>query len=405
MTSVNITDYRSQQKMILILTLALDLCYAQAVPSTRREEVMDKISDLYLDLELLRFELGGMECLVMDVGSSLRGSNEKMESVFPLQVRNMPIAVSQLKKLKADDLLGVRREVSALRKRLEKSEGNQTSPASNTINKGTCNHGGIVNISKPFVVQNNNLGSNYKFGGWGKDSMLGAKQEVHWVAPLTTDARMINILRFYPSYDDLLLYKNPTEKGLTKNPSYNNYDYSSCGQGGGMIMFNNSMYYNCYNTRDICKFNVGTSALKHKTLRDAAFNNRFSYVPRLISLASDEQGLWVIYSTEQNKGNMVIGKLNHTTLTVEKTWTTSQYKLGETNAFMVCGVLYATRTLSTRREEIFYKYDTKTSEEGKMSIPLDKMMENVQSLSYNPNDHKLYMDNDGYQVTYNLSFN
>ncbi|KAM8952274.1 olfactomedin-4-like [Pelodytes ibericus] len=375
---------------------------------TRRVEVMEMggISYTELDFEILKLEIREMESLVQQLKLSFDGSNVIVEELVG-EIHNISVMVNQLESHDKNNVLAVRRQMVSLRQRLEECKKNQDTTVPPTVSYGTCNHGGIVNISKPFVVQLNYLGFNYKFGGWGKDSMLEAKQEVHWVAPLLTDARMMNILRFYPSYDDLLLYKNPTEKGLTKNPSYNNYDYSSCGQGGGMIMFNNSMYYNCYNTRDICKFNVGTSALERKTLQDAAFNNRFSYASSVwqdVDLASDEQGLWVIYSTEQNKGNMVISKLNHTTLTVEKTWTTSQYKLGVTNAFMVCGVLYATRTLSTRREEIFYKYDTKTSEEGKMSIPLDKMMENVQSLSYNPNDHKLYMYNDGYQVTYDLSF-
>lgn len=256
-------------------------------------------------------------------------------------------------------------------------------------------------------MQLNWLGFSYRFGGWGKDSFVGAGQDLNWVAPLTTDGRTMNIVRFYPTNDDLLLYKRPTDKVLTKNLAYNQIDYSSCGQGGGMILYNNTIYSNCYNTRDICKYNVDTGALERKTLTDATFNNRFSYASSTwqdIDLASDEHNLWVIYSTEQNSGNMVISQLNSNTLTVEQTWSTSQYKPAVTNAFMICGVLYATRTLSTRKEEIFYMYDTKTSKEGQISIVFDKMMENVQSLSYNANDHKLYMYNDGYLVTYELAF-
>ncbi|XP_053328338.1 olfactomedin-4-like [Spea bombifrons] len=375
---------------------------------TMRVEVMEMggISYTELDFELLKLEIREMESLVTQLRASIDGSNVLVESLF-VEIRNISIMVNQLESYDKNNVLAVRREIAALRKRLEDCEKNQEIPTQPPHDYGTCKHGGIVNISKPFVVQLNYLGFSYKFGGWGKDSMSGANQDVHWVAPLTTDGRMMNVLRFYPSYDDLLLYKKPTEKVLTKNLPYNTFDYSICGQGGGAIMFNNSMYYNCYNTRDLCKFNVETNAVERTTLTDATFNNRFSYASSAwqdIDLASDEDGLWVIYSTEQNSGNMVISKLNSTALTVEKTWVTSQYKLGVTNAFMVCGVLYATRTINTRREEIFYMYDTKTSTEGRLSIYLDKMMENVQSLSYNPNDHKLYMYNDGYLVNYNLVF-
>ncbi|KAM4696441.1 olfactomedin-4-like isoform 2-T2 [Rhinophrynus dorsalis] len=375
---------------------------------TKRVEVMENggISYTELDFQLLKLEIKEMESLVVQLKSSIGGSNVLVETLF-VEIKNISIMVNQLESYDKNNVLAVRREIAALRKRLEDCEKNQTNHVPPPVDYGTCKHGGIVNISKPFVVQLNWLGFSYKFGGWGKDSYLGANQSVYWVAPLTTDARMMNILRFHPTYDDLLLYKRPIDKTLTKNLAYNNYDYSSCGQGGGMIMYNNSMYYNCYNTRDICKLNVETNAVERKTLTDATFNNRFSYASSLwqdIDLASDEEGLWVIYSTEQNAGNIVISKLNSTSLTVEKTWFTTQYKLGVTNSFMVCGVLYATRTLNTRREEIFYMYDTKTGTEGHLSIQLDKMMENIQSLSYNPNDHKLSMYNDGYLVSYDLLF-
>ncbi|XP_069842843.1 olfactomedin-4-like isoform X2 [Dendropsophus ebraccatus] len=375
---------------------------------TIRVQVMEMggVSYTELDFQLLRLEIREMESLVIKLRESINGSNTLVEALY-VEVRNISAMVNQLESYDKNNVLAVRRDIAALRKRLEDCEKNKDVAAPPPTNYGSCNHGAIVNISKPFVVQLNYLGFYYKFGGWGKDSNSGASQDVYWVAPLTTDARMMNVIRFYPKYDDLLLYKGATEKVLTRTVGYNSYDYSSCGQGGGVIMFNNSLYYNCYNTRDICKFNVDTSGVERKTLTDATFNNRFPYSSSQwqdIDLASDESGLWVIYSTEQNAGNIVIGKVNPQTLAVEKTWLTSQYKPGATNTFMVCGVLYATRTLSTRKEEIFYMYDTKTSQEGQMSIILDKMLENVQSLSYNPNDHKLYMYNDGYQVTYDLMF-
>nr|BAB85495.1 Tiarin [Xenopus laevis] len=367
---------------------------------------MGGISYTELDFELLKLEINEMESLVVQLKSSINGSSVLVESLF-VEIHNISIMVNQLESYDKNNVLAVRREIAALRKRLEECEKNHVNPTQPSISYGTGKHGGLANISKPFVVQLNWLGFPYKFGGWGKDTFPGANQDIHWVAPLQTDGRIMNIMRFYTSYDDLLLFKKPTDKILTKNLQYNQIDYSICGQGGGMMVYNNSMYYNRYNTKDICKYNVDTNAVERKPLTDASFNNRFSYASSSwqdIDLASDEDGLWVIYSTEQNSGNIVISKLNSTTLTVEKTWTTSQYKLGATNAFMVCGVLYATRTLSTRKEEIFYMYDTKTNKEGKLSIILDKMMENVQSLAYNPNDQKLTMYNDGYLISYDLAF-
>ncbi|XP_063289305.1 olfactomedin-4-like [Pelobates fuscus] len=398
--------------MRLFLIIALSVCQANAASLNlknlaRKVEVMElgEISYTELDFELLKLEIREMESLAIQLRASFNGSSALMETLFE-KIQNISIMVDQLESHDKNNVLAVKQEIASLRKRLEDGEKHQDNPAVPPVPYSKTKHGGIRNISKPFVVELNYLGFAYKFGGWGKDSMLGADQDIHWVAPLTTDGRSMNSIRFYPSYDDLLLYKNPTDKVLTKPIAYNNIDYCSSGQGGGVIMFNESMYYNCYNTRDLCKFNTKTNAVECKTLTDATFNNRFSHASnkwKNINLAADEDGLWVISSTEQNGRNIIISKLNSTSMIVEKTWTTSQNKLGVTNTFMVWGILYATRTLNVRRDEIFYMYDTKTSTEGKLSIPFDKMMENIQCLSYNPNDHKLYMSNDGYLVTYDVN--
>ncbi|XP_063791781.1 olfactomedin-4-like [Pseudophryne corroboree] len=376
---------------------------------TIRVEEMEKggISYTELDFELVKLEIREMETIILQLKSSLNGSNVLVETLY-LEIRNISIMVNQLEVYDKNNVLAIRREIVALQQRLKDCEKNNTNPKPNPqpplppVDYGTCDHGEITNISRPFVVQLNWLGFSYKYGGWGRDSLLGADQSVQWVAPLNTDARIMNTLRFYSSYNNLLIYSNYIEKVLLRGN-----DYSNNGQGGGMIMYNNIMYYNCYNSRNLCKFNTQTNVVERQVLPDATYTNRFSYSSSAwqdIDLASDEDGLWVIYATEQKGGNILISKLNATSLAVVQTWSTSQYKRGITNAFMVCGVLYATRTLNTKQEEIFYMYDTKTNIEGYLSIQLYKMMENVQSLSYNPNDHKLYMYNDGYLVTYDLTF-
>ncbi|XP_075042053.1 olfactomedin-4-like [Mixophyes fleayi] len=394
-----------QQELTKILHYQnqLDVYIEKIKNLTRRVEFMEMggVSYTELDFELLKLEIRQLQSLVGELRSSLTGSNENVEALY-VEIHNMFIMVTQLEKYDKNNVLSVRREIVSLQKRLDECKRNKTMFTPSQVDYGTCDHGGIVNISKPFVVQLNWQGFSYKYGGWGRDSLLGADQSDQWVAPLNTDARMMNTLRFYPSYNDLLVYANYIEKTLQISSNYAN-----CGQGAGMIMFNKTMYYNCYNSRNLCKFNRLTNVVERLTLTDATYTNRFSYSSSAwqdIDLASDEEGLWVIYATEQKGGNMLIGKLDATSLMVKQTWSTSQYKRGVTNAFIVCGVLYATRTLNTRKEEIFYMYDTKTNEEGYLSIQFDKMMENVQSLSYNPNDHKLYMYNDGYLMTYDLGF-
>ncbi|XP_029427102.1 olfactomedin-4-like [Rhinatrema bivittatum] len=354
------------------------------------------VSYTELDFALLKLEIKEMESLAVQLKASLNGSNTIVEMLFT-EIRNISVMVNQLESYDKNNVLAVRREITSLRKRLQDCEKNQSVPRPPPVQYGSCDHGGLINITKPFVVHLNWRGFYYKYGGWGKDSFPDTnKKDLFWVAPLNTDARVMQLVRFHSLYDDLLLYKNPTDKSL-----------SYYGQGSGMILYNNSLYYNCYNSQYMCRMNVDTNGVQRQTLLDAVYNNRFSYAAvtyQDMDFAADENGLWVLYSTEKNAGNIVIGKLNVSSFTVERTWTTTQYKPGVTNAFMICGVLYATRPVNTRREEIFYMYDTNTGEEGKLSIMMDKMMETVQNLHYNTNDHKLYMYNDGYLVTYDVAF-
>lgn len=180
------------------------------------------------------------------------------------------------------------------------------------------------------------------------------------------------------------------------------------GDGSGNTVYKNFMYFNYYGTRDIAKVDLSSNTLVlWETLPSATYNNRFSYVGvswKDLDFAGDEKGLWVLYATEESKRNLVVSRLNTSTLEVEKTWHISQYRPAMSGAFMVCGVLYALRPLSTRQEEIFYAFDITTGQERHFSILLDKMLETLHGINYSPLDHKLYVYNDGYLVNYDLSF-
>ncbi|PIO25432.1 hypothetical protein AB205_0097830 [Aquarana catesbeiana] len=369
---------------------------------TRRVEAMEKggLSYTELDFELIKLEIKEMENIILQLKTSLNGSNVIVDTLYQ-EISNISVMVSQLEVYDNNNVLVIRREIAELQKRLEECQQNNSKPNLPSLppaHYGTCDHGHIVNISKPYVVQQNLLGASYKSGGWGKDSLLGADQNTFWVAPLSTDIRTMNYIYRYASYNDLLLYKYTASANLIG---------SNYGQGAGMIMYNNTMYYNCHNSNNLCKSNMKTNVVERLALRDATYNNRFSYSStpwQDIDLAADEEGLWVIYATEKEGGKIVIGKLVANTLEVKQTWSTSLYKPGVTNAFMVCGVLYATRIYRTKMEEIFYMYDTKTGKEENLSIPIEKMMDTMHSLSYNPNDHKLYMYSEGFLFTYDLTF-
>ncbi|VTJ78750.1 Hypothetical predicted protein [Marmota monax] len=358
----------------------------------------DSISYTELDFELIKIEVSEMKKLIIRLKENFVGSTEIVDQLEE-EIRNMSLLVEDLETLDKNNVLAIRREIAALKNKLKECETSKEEnyPVILPPAPGSCSHGGVMNISKPSVVQLNWRGFSFLYGAWGRDySPQNPKTGQYWVAPLETNGRTLQYYRLHDTLDDLLLYSNARSSQI------------GYGQGSGTAVYNNNMYVNWYNTGNIAKINLTTNRVAvTRALPNAAYNNRFSYANvawQDIDFAVDEHGLWVIYATEASTGNIVISKLNDTTLEVLNTWFTKQYKPSVSNAFMVCGVLYATRTLNTRTEEIFYYYDTNTGKEGHLSITMNKVKERVQSINYHPFDQKLYVYNDGYLLNYNLIF-
>ncbi|KFQ25564.1 Olfactomedin-4, partial [Merops nubicus] len=374
---LELSQVREYSKMI-------ELYQQRILNLTIRVEHMEKSSVSYteLDFQLLKVEISDLQRLVTQLKSSLVGSNVIVEQIF-LEITNLTILVNELESLDKNNILAIQ-------------STNQTTVAP-YFPPGSCIHRGLLNVSQPYIVKLNWRGFSYKYGSWGRDySPSNPEKEVYWVAPLNTDGRYLEYYRIYSSFDDLLLFKPLYESRITY------------GEGSGAALYNNYLYYHSYNSRYIMKHDLRRNTMVlRKELPDAVTGNRFSYAGvawQDIDFAVDESGLWVIYSTEKSMGNIVLSKLNETTLDVLNTWQTRQYKPSVSNAFMLCGVLYATRPMNTRKEEIFYMYDTTTGQDGRVSVIMDKKLDTIQSIDYNPTDQKLYVYNDGYLLRYDTTF-
>ncbi|CAM9616922.1 olfactomedin-4-like [Lampetra fluviatilis] len=374
---------------------------AQLRNLTARVERMEQGHDRYseLDFELLRMEIREMEQLVQQL--KLEVSSATLDRLH-LSIQNVSVVVNTLERYDRNNVLLIRRQVDTLRKQLQDCQEEASNagqpPGSNPGQQppiGSCVHGGLQNVSTPYIHILNMQGAAFQYGAFGKDPLpLKGREDVYWV--ITSNQVYFTVMQMFANYRALQTYVLMEQKTLSCG--------SDCGYGMDAVMYKNHMFYRCSTGVSICKYNLTASTITRVNLPQASGSNLYPYLGSTysdIDFSVDEQGLWVIYSVD---GKLSLALLNDTSLAVIGSWTTTQYKPSVSNGFVVCGVLYLTRTSSLKTEEIYFAFDTKTNQERLMSIVISKPLEKMSSLNYNPADHKLYMYNQGYLVTYDVTF-
>ncbi|KTG02320.1 hypothetical protein cypCar_00027295 [Cyprinus carpio] len=184
--------------------------------------------------------------------------------------------------------------------------------------------------------------------------------------------------------------------------------------GTGFVVYDGAVFFNKERTRNIVKFDLRTRIKSGEAIiNNANYHDTSPYKwggKTDIDLAVDENGLWVIYATEQNNGMMVISQLNPYTLRFEATWETTYDKRSASNAFMICGVLYVVRSTYEDNESevskslIDYMYNTKLNRGEYVDIHFPNQYQYIAAVEYNPRDNQLYVWNNFYILRYNLVF-
>ncbi|KAF7225134.1 olfactomedin-4 [Nothobranchius furzeri] len=277
--------------------------------------------------------------------------------------------------------------------------------------KSLCPFGRFLNISEPRVFTAGEYPGSYKYGAWGRDpNPEVGKEDWHWLVPMTSANRLANYVRLYSTLSSLIVGVSTPGNVLIhpSNPTTNTI------QGPNNVLYGGALYYNCYNQDTVCRFNMTTKTITTVQLpKGTRYNSKgnFCHLDECypftdLDLATDESGVWVIYTTTQDFGNLVLTKVEEgAPPALSQTWKTKVYKQSVTNTFMACGVLYATRYVDKLTEEIFYSFDTSTGEENfNLGIFMKKMSPNVLSLNYSPVDHMLHAYCDSFMVSYKVLF-
>ncbi|XP_059191797.1 olfactomedin-4-like isoform X3 [Centropristis striata] len=276
---------------------------------------------------------------------------------------------------------------------------------------GNCPHGQFYNITATRVYTQGEYPGSYPYGAWGRDPKPEVgKEDWYWMVILTSSDRYAHYVRQYTSLSSLIAgVSKPGNAQISgSNPTTNTI------QGPNAVMYGGALYYNCYNQDAVCRFNITDKTVSTLQLpKDTRYNSKGNFC-RLeqcypytdLDLATDESGVWVIYTTLQDFGNLVLSKVEgNETMRLGQTWKTSVYKQAVTNTFMACGVLYATRYINKDVEEIFYSFDTLTGEENfKIGVYMNKMTANIYSLNYSPVDQMLHVYSDSRMASYKVLF-
>ncbi|KAG8437205.1 hypothetical protein GDO86_008049 [Hymenochirus boettgeri] len=249
-------------------------------------------------------------------------------------------------------------------------------------------------VDSPYIFE-----AEQKAGAWCKDP-LQAADKIYFMpwTPYRTDT-----LIEYASLQD---FQNGQQTTTYRLP--NRVD------GTGFVVYDGAVFFNKERTRNIVKFDLRTKIKSGEAIINYAnYHDTSPYRwggKTDIDLAVDENGLWVIYATEQNNGMIVISQLNPYTLRFEATWETTYDKRAASNAFMICGVLYVVRSVyqdnesETGKNAIDYVFNTKLNRGESVDIPFPNQYQYIAAVDYNPRDNQLYVWNNNFILRYSLEF-
>uniref|UniRef100_A0A8C8DV06 Olfactomedin 2 n=1 Tax=Oryzias sinensis TaxID=183150 RepID=A0A8C8DV06_9TELE len=251
---------------------------------------------------------------------------------------------------------------------------------------GRC--GRLTAVSNPITVR----ASGSRFGSWMTDAMIPS-----------SDSRVWSMDGYYKGRR-VLEYR--TMGDFTKGQNFVQHLLPHPWAGTGHVVYNGSLYYNKHQSNILVQYSFHSrSVLLQRSLSGAGYNNTFPYSwggSSDIDLMVDEIGLWAVYTSIPNAGNIMVSRLDPRSLDVLQSWDTGFPKRSAGEAFMICGTLYVTNS-HLAGAKVHFAYHTNTSTYEYTDIPFHNQYSHISMMDYNPRERALYTWNNGHQVLYNVT--
>ncbi|XP_054635251.1 noelin-2-like isoform X2 [Dunckerocampus dactyliophorus] len=157
------------------------------------------------------------------------------------------------------------------------------------MNKLGC--GRLTAVSGPVTVR----ASGSRFGSWMTDAMIPS-----------SDSRVWSMDGYYKGRR-VLEYR--TMADFTKGQNFVQHLLPHPWAGTGHVVYNGSLYYNKHQSNILVQYHFRSrSVLLQRSLSGAGYNNTFPYSwggSSDIDLMADETGLWAVYTSIPNAGNIL----------------------------------------------------------------------------------------------------
>ncbi|KAM8930299.1 myocilin isoform 2-T2 [Pelodytes ibericus] len=364
-----------------------------------REDFQQEVERLRNEKDEWEGQRGSLEMAYSDLlkeKSSLEEEkqrlNDRLEKVLQGQCpkvsevsrsRDQPVAPRQVSRWGADGVgyQELKSELTALpASRMIPESHSVLQSSENPGSGGNCGELNWVGEPTTFRKADNIAG---KYGVWMKDPepVSPFTQETIWrVNTVGADIRQVF------EYDNL--------DQLVKGYPTKVYVLPRSMESNGAVVYKGSLYYPRRKSKILVKYDFNTESVAiQKELPNAGYHGKYPYSwggYTDIDLAVDELGLWVIYSTENAKGSIVISQMDPNTLDIKQSWETSIRKQSVANAFMICGTLYTVGSYSSSSTTVNFAYDTLTGSQRQTSIPFRNQYGYASMIDYNPTEKKMY---------------